>query len=107
MPRVDDFDSWVAGRPPRLKRVAYLLTGNNSDADDLVQDTFVRLLATGHSPTCCALWGRGNERSSFFATTWISMTPRSPQSSAVRLRPSEVKHRVRSRGSVNRPTGRK
>jgi RNA polymerase sigma-70 factor (sigma-E family) len=33
-----DFDSWVAARGPTLLRLAYTLTGNRSDAEDVVQD---------------------------------------------------------------------
>jgi len=35
------FRSWAAGRMPQLRRAAYLLCGDWSTADDLVQDTLV------------------------------------------------------------------
>jgi RNA polymerase sigma-70 factor (sigma-E family) len=39
-----DFDSWVAARGPALLRLAYTLTGNRSDAEDVVQDALARAL---------------------------------------------------------------
>jgi RNA polymerase sigma-70 factor (sigma-E family) len=44
--RVDDpdFDSWVAARGPGLLRLAYVLTGNATDAEDVVQDALSRAL---------------------------------------------------------------
>ncbi|MFD4327281.1 SigE family RNA polymerase sigma factor [Nocardioides sp. NPDC058538] len=39
-----DFGAWVASRGPALQRFAYLVTGNNSDAPDLVQDALARAL---------------------------------------------------------------
>src|SRR5687767_14101974 len=44
--RVDepDFDSWVAARGPALLRLAYVLTGNGPDAEDVVQDVLSRVL---------------------------------------------------------------
>jgi RNA polymerase sigma-70 factor (sigma-E family) len=39
-----DFDSWVAARGPALLRLAYTLTGNQSDAEDVVQDALARAL---------------------------------------------------------------
>ena len=41
---VPDFDSWVAARGPALLRLAYVLTGNGTDAEDVVQDTLSRAL---------------------------------------------------------------
>lgn len=44
--RVDeaDFDSWVAARGPALLRLAFVLTGNRTDAEDVVQDALSRAL---------------------------------------------------------------
>ena len=45
--RVDttpDFDDWVAARGPALLRLAYVLTGNQVDAEDAVQDALSRAL---------------------------------------------------------------
>ncbi len=41
---VPDFDTWVAARGPGLLRLAYALTGNRSDAEDVVQDALARAL---------------------------------------------------------------
>ena len=41
---VPDFDSWVAARGPALLRLAYVLTGNATDAEDVVQDALSRAL---------------------------------------------------------------
>ncbi|QSR27853.1 E family RNA polymerase sigma-70 factor [Nocardioides aromaticivorans] len=38
------FDSWVAARGPALLRLAYVLTGNAADAEDVVQDALSRAL---------------------------------------------------------------
>ena len=37
-----DFESYVAARGPALLRLAYLLTGNESDAQDVVQEALSR-----------------------------------------------------------------
>lgn len=45
--RVDttpDFDEWVAVRGPALLRLAFVLTGNQADAEDVVQDALSRAL---------------------------------------------------------------
>jgi len=34
----DDFETWVSSRVPALLRYAYLVTGNNNDVQDVVQD---------------------------------------------------------------------
>ena len=39
-----DFDGWVALRGPALLRLAYTLTGNRADAEDVVQDALARAL---------------------------------------------------------------
>jgi RNA polymerase sigma-70 factor (sigma-E family) len=39
-----DFDAWVAARGPQLLRLAYTLTGNRADAEDVVQDALARAL---------------------------------------------------------------
>jgi RNA polymerase sigma-70 factor (sigma-E family) len=39
-----DFDTWVAARGPGLLRLAYTLTGNKADAEDVVQDALARAL---------------------------------------------------------------
>jgi RNA polymerase sigma-70 factor (sigma-E family) len=38
------FDAWVAARGPALLRLAYVLTGNAADAEDVVQDALSRAL---------------------------------------------------------------
>lgn len=42
--RVVDFDEWVAARGDGLFRLAYVLTGNRADAEDVVQDALSRAL---------------------------------------------------------------
>ena len=39
-----EFDAWVAARGPALLRLAYVLTGNAADAEDVVQDALSRAL---------------------------------------------------------------
>jgi RNA polymerase sigma-70 factor (sigma-E family) len=39
----DEYVAFVAGRLPALKRLAYLLCGDNHRADDLVQETITKL----------------------------------------------------------------
>lgn len=39
-----DFDDWVAARGPALLRLAYVLTGSRTDAEDVVQDALSRAL---------------------------------------------------------------
>jgi RNA polymerase sigma-70 factor (sigma-E family) len=38
------FDDWVTARGPALLRLAYVLTGNTADAEDVVQDALSRAL---------------------------------------------------------------
>ncbi|MGZ4438204.1 MAG: SigE family RNA polymerase sigma factor [Nocardioides sp.] len=40
----DDFESYVAARGPALLRLAYVLTGDAADAQDVVQDALSRAL---------------------------------------------------------------
>jgi RNA polymerase sigma-70 factor (sigma-E family) len=40
----DDFEAYVAARGPALLRLAYVLTGNEADAQDVVQDALSRAL---------------------------------------------------------------
>ncbi|QBR93563.1 SigE family RNA polymerase sigma factor [Nocardioides euryhalodurans] len=42
--RVLDFDAWVAARGDELFRLAYVITGNRADAEDVVQDALSRAL---------------------------------------------------------------
>ena len=42
--RVVDFDEWVAARGDALIRLAWVLTGNRADAEDVVQDALSRAL---------------------------------------------------------------
>ncbi|NYJ02685.1 RNA polymerase sigma-70 factor (sigma-E family) [Nocardioides thalensis] len=41
---VPAFDDWVAARGPALLRLAFVLTGNAADAEDVVQDALSRAL---------------------------------------------------------------
>src|SRR5829696_732328 len=38
------FDDWVAARGPALLQLAYVLTGNSADAEDVVQDALSRAI---------------------------------------------------------------
>jgi len=40
----DDFEAYVAARGPALMRLAYVLTGNEADAQDVVQEALSRAL---------------------------------------------------------------
>lgn len=46
-----DFEEYVAARMPALLRTAYLLTGNQSDAEDLVQTALMHAVPTWHALT--------------------------------------------------------
>ncbi|WP_297734871.1 SigE family RNA polymerase sigma factor [Nocardioides sp.] len=41
---IPDFDEWVSARSQALLRLAYVLTGNQADAEDVVQDALSRAL---------------------------------------------------------------
>jgi RNA polymerase sigma-70 factor (sigma-E family) len=43
-----DFESWARARTPALLRSAYLLTGSQHNAQDLVQSTFERIAVAWH-----------------------------------------------------------
>ncbi len=40
----DDFESWVRASHPRLRRLAYLLTGDLDQAEDLLQSAYAKVL---------------------------------------------------------------
>jgi len=44
LPVESDFDSYVRGSGPRLKRLAFLLTGDLDTAEDLLQSAYARVL---------------------------------------------------------------
>ncbi len=54
------FDDWVAARGPALLRLAYVLTGNAADAEDVVQDALSRGRddgrPRGHRPITRLAW---------------------------------------------------
>ena len=56
-----DFDSLVAARGQALLRLAYVLTGNAADAEDVVQDVFVQVW------TRAAEWRPGQAK----VSTWL------------------------------------
>jgi RNA polymerase sigma-70 factor (sigma-E family) len=43
-PRADGFEEWVRASSPRLRRLAYLLTGDVDQADDLLQSAYAKVL---------------------------------------------------------------
>ena len=43
-PAAADFDAWVEARGPALVRLAWALTGNRPDGEDVVQDVLARAL---------------------------------------------------------------
>ncbi|MEZ5097335.1 MAG: SigE family RNA polymerase sigma factor [Nocardioides sp.] len=43
-PQVDDFEAWVAARGPGLLRLAFVLTGDPAEAEDVVQEALSRAL---------------------------------------------------------------
>lgn len=44
----EGFEDWVRASSPRLRRLAYLLTGNLDHADDLLQSAYAKLLPRWH-----------------------------------------------------------
>ncbi|MCL8024361.1 SigE family RNA polymerase sigma factor [Nocardioides bruguierae] len=44
----EQFDDWVVARRPALLRTAYLLTGNEHDAEDLVQAALIKVVPRWH-----------------------------------------------------------
>ncbi len=45
---VEDFEDWVRASSPRLRRLAYLLTGDFDEAEDLVQSAYAKVLPRWH-----------------------------------------------------------
>lgn len=43
-PATGDFEDWVRASSPRLRRVAYLLTGDLHQAEDLLQSAYAKVL---------------------------------------------------------------
>lgn len=44
----EGFESWVRASSPRLRRLAYLLTGNLDEAEDLLQSAYAKVLPRWH-----------------------------------------------------------
>jgi RNA polymerase sigma-70 factor (sigma-E family) len=44
----EGFDGWVHASSPRLRRLAYLLTGDLDEADDLLQSAYAKVLPRWH-----------------------------------------------------------
>ncbi|MGZ4601596.1 SigE family RNA polymerase sigma factor [Oryzihumus sp.] len=65
-----DLEAWVAGALPRLLGLAHAMTGSRAEAEDLVQETLAKLIAS---------WGRASSADHVDAyvrrmlvNTWIS-----------------------------------
>jgi RNA polymerase sigma-70 factor (sigma-E family) len=46
--RGDDFEDWVRASSPHLRRLAFLLTGNIDNAEDLLQSAYAKVLPRWH-----------------------------------------------------------
>ncbi len=48
VPAAEDFEDWVRVSSPRLRRLAFLLTGDLDEAEDLVQSAYAKVLPRWH-----------------------------------------------------------
>ncbi len=48
VPAAEDFEDWVRVSSPRLRRLAFLLTGDLDEAKDLVQSAYAKVLPRWH-----------------------------------------------------------